>query len=732
MREREINVDVVWRSVAVICGLVFASFLPVPLLGILQAESSAVAALVVYFATGAATVFSFRRNVSGRFVALRSAIVAVVPMLVLTLSLLWRPNCGWLQGLGLYWLFVGPSALLAVSIATFCCRRTRRPIASFLAISVVLLVAKPVIDIGFYPQFYTYNQIFGAILGPVYDEELYVGPGLLWFRFGTVLWAVLIFGFARASSSPRVTLQRILPATLLVLLYFFAPRLGLHASYEAIERELGQTVETAHFVTHYAATDRLDSSQVRLLASVQEYRYTVLASKLEAQVSGKIHVYLYPDEETKGRLTGSRRTSITPVWLSRPQIHLLSVLHDDVFSHELVHVFGREFGMPVIRASPLVGLVEGLAVALEAPNGLPSDDDQVKVLYPESPERESQLADGAARLMSPVGFWTGRGAVSYSVSGSFVRYLLGSVGPDRMKLLYRTGSFGRIGADLKQEAESWADSLLSSPAPSREIASLASARFSSPSLFEKRCPHYISRPEKRFKRAAKLLADGDTTGATHAIAVADTSYAPVRSMLARIAMSQGDLKSAEELVDSRMPGVTDRILAADLEAVRTGRAAGYDSLLMVLPSFAEDARARLVIRKSALRSATPVTLFYSGSVRRCESSGRHGPAAFWICGQLFAREGDYFGASVQIASAIQELQNEIPGGDRDLLFRFLTRRRADLLLLSGHPDLAAEAYADALANSEEPETGAASPVSELLADRLDLANFLVRQPVQMY
>ncbi|MCB0717840.1 MAG: hypothetical protein KDD65_05315, partial [Bacteroidetes bacterium] len=119
MREREINVDVVWRSVAVICGLVFALFLPVPLLGILQAESSAVAALVVYFATGAATVFSFRRNVSGRFVALRTAIVAVVPMLVLTLSLLWRPNCGWLQGLGLYWLFVGPSALLAVSIATF-------------------------------------------------------------------------------------------------------------------------------------------------------------------------------------------------------------------------------------------------------------------------------------------------------------------------------------------------------------------------------------------------------------------------------------------------------------------------------------------------------------------------------------------------------------------------------------------------------------------------------------
>src|SRR5690606_33050047 len=114
---------------------------------------------------------------------------------------------------------------------------------------------------------------------------------------------------------------------------------------------------------------------------------------------------------------------------------LLSQL-SSVMGHELVHVFSREFGMPVLNASPKVGLVEGLAVALEPPDGRPGVHEQVSAAMVRNVAGQSdgsRITENLVARLSPVGFWTGRGAVSYTVMGSFVKFLIDSYGAEPFK-----------------------------------------------------------------------------------------------------------------------------------------------------------------------------------------------------------------------------------------------------------------------------------------------------------
>ncbi len=79
--------------------------------------------------------------------------------------------------------------------------------------------------------------------------------------------------------------------------------------------------------------------------------------------------------------------------------------------------------MPGLRASPAVGLVEGLAVALEPPDGLPTPTDLVLAAQNTGMSAqglEQDPADVARATMDPIGFWTTRAGVAYTTSGAFV------------------------------------------------------------------------------------------------------------------------------------------------------------------------------------------------------------------------------------------------------------------------------------------------------------------------
>ena len=190
-------------------GLLLA---PAPLLNVLQAESAAVVALVSFFVASLSAVGAFgRRSVSLWHVLVRQEAALLVPLGVLTVAQLWAPNCTFGQGLLFYALFPGITVVFAVSLAyaTVGLGLTR-PRLLLGGLGILIILAGPLYDLGLHPQFYTYNHVFGGVLGPIYDEQLAVRPGLFVFRGLTLLWAaaaVLIGRWARGHGSgwPRNT-----------------------------------------------------------------------------------------------------------------------------------------------------------------------------------------------------------------------------------------------------------------------------------------------------------------------------------------------------------------------------------------------------------------------------------------------------------------------------------------------------------------------------------------------
>src|SRR5690606_4924839 len=142
--------------VALVYAVLCVALWPWPLLGLLHVESSAVVAGVGFFASGWAALALFRRGATLGAATVRLVALLAVPLGLLTLSLLWRPNCGFFQGLGLYVLFTVPSVVLAVALAWALDAagwKRRRLWFGLVGLAAALL---PVgWDLGLHPQLYT-------------------------------------------------------------------------------------------------------------------------------------------------------------------------------------------------------------------------------------------------------------------------------------------------------------------------------------------------------------------------------------------------------------------------------------------------------------------------------------------------------------------------------------------------------------------------------------------------
>jgi Tfp pilus assembly protein PilF len=289
-------------AVAAVYAALCVGLWPVPLLGLLHVESSAVVAGVGFFASGLAALSLFRRGealgpVLGRLVAL-----LVVPLGLLLASMLWRPNCGWAQGLGLFAVFTVPSVVLAVALAWALDAAVRRRRTWFVAVGLAVAALPVLWDLGLHPQFYTYNHVWGGVLGPIYDEELAVRPGLFWFRGLTLLWAAALglFGarlrMGRGEARPqaaRATAGALLLAVGLIgLAYAFAPRLGFNTPGWLIRERLGGHLATERFDIYYDPAS-LSPGELRVIADAHAYRYHQLWKALGVDVDERIATYLY-------------------------------------------------------------------------------------------------------------------------------------------------------------------------------------------------------------------------------------------------------------------------------------------------------------------------------------------------------------------------------------------------------------------------------------------------------
>ncbi len=607
---------------------------PVPLLNRLHAESSAVIAGVAFFVSGTAAVAAFRAGRPfGRMLA-RHGAALVVPAALLLAAMPWAPNCGWRQGLALYALFAPPSVVLAVALAYALTggAGVRAPRAVLVGTGLAVALGGVAFDLGLHPQVYTYNHVFGGVLGPIYDEELALRPGLVVFRAMTLGWAGLLalFGaWRRGRWTPRR--RGMLLALVLALGAAYALRapLGVNTPAWWLRQQLGGHVRTAHVDLYYDPAT-LDARRVRHLAEEHEWHLARLGTRLglseaDLRAEGRIQSYLYPSPDVKAQLTGARTTSVAPVWLPRPQTHLLADRVEASLAHELAHAVSRPYGLPGLKASWAVGLVEGWAVALEPPDGRPSPHAQVAVAAQRRPGGFDALAGDVAARLTPQGFWAGRGAVSYTTTGSFVRYLLDAYGPARLKAVYARADFARVyGRPVEDLAAEWVAFLRAQRLVPRATEALVSRRFSRPSLFERRCPHFVPPPRRAVRRGAAALAAGDTARAAAAFAEAlrlEPRYERAHEAVARLRLMRDQGAEAAAHLDTLArdtSGVMSPLLHIRLAQAKTllGKAEAsrmqYDAALAAWPPYAEAGRAQVLLLRRLAAHPAAVRVLVSG------------------------------------------------------------------------------------------------------------------------
>lgn len=541
--------------------------------------------------------------------------------------MLWAPNCGYLLGAGLYLLFVPVSVVFATGLAYFLTGTgLRRPSHWFVMVGVVLLVAGPAYDLGFHPQFFTYNHVFGGILGPIYDEQLAIRPGLFWFRGVTLLWTLgaVLVGMRLRGEGGRWITGAVMGAALLIgISYLFSARLGFNVTEAYLKQALPGTRTTTHFEIHYDPGAHSDA-EVRSWARMQEFGYAELADRLSADPAAdeRILTFVYPSPRVKARLTGARTTSVAPVWLSRAQSHVLVGRLESSFQHELAHLFARPYGLPGLNASWSVGLVEGWAVALEPPTLAPSSDDLVRAARGRT-GLSDDLPSAVASRLSPFGFWTDRGAVSYTTMGSFVRYLLERYGPEPLKSVYATAAFESVyGKPVRELAEEWSASLEKASTIDAEAGGTAARWFSRPSLFETECPHYVPPYRRRIQQAQRELAAEDSVDARRFLQEAvslEPRSANAHVRLARLLLAMDSSPaSVLEKVNSldpewHTPSVT--LLRADLTALTGDLEEArrlYAKTTIAIPSYETDARANVMLRSLSASSPSLTRLLTIG------------------------------------------------------------------------------------------------------------------------
>jgi hypothetical protein len=474
---------------------------------------------------------------------------------------------------------------------------------------VVISLAGPLYDLGLHPQFYTYNHVFGGVLGPIYDEQLAIRWGLFAFRGLTLLWAGAAVATGRLLRGRSGKMGLLVCGAGIAGAYLFAAPLGLNTTEAHLQRQLGGHVRTAH-VDLYYDPEHVDRPAVEALADDHEAYYRRLEERLDlgdGEGPDRIQSYLYPHPDAKARLTGARYTSVSPVWLGTPQVHLLVNRAEASLGHELAHVFGRPYGLPGLNASWSPGLVEGWAVALEPPAPGPSPHDLVQAAAAsDSAAVLSLKADALAERLTPWGFWTGRGAVSYATMGSFVRFLLTSYGPDRLKQVYAHGNFAAVyDRSLSTLVREWTAFLEGRPMVDRSSHALVTQRFTQPSLFETECPHYVPPHRRHLQEARRAQRHGDSSAVTRhlqqAVEAAPQSTS-AHAALARHRLAEGRVEEVGRQLDTlaarrRPPGIWR--LQGDVRGLRgdsAGARAAYRTALDELPRSVPSLRVRLMLR----------------------------------------------------------------------------------------------------------------------------------------
>ncbi len=417
--------------------------------------------------------------------------------------------CNVPEGLAFYLLLPGISVLWATAVALLCAlatERRRRATLLFLGVMFVSLGIS-VFRLATQPPVFAYNPIIGYFPGPIYDEVVVITTTLLTAR-AVVLVSVLAmvaglcacfdpsarkirpslflrFRGGRPDGGTAMRVVCLVSVAVLAAAYVYRAPLGVVIDRAHIQQTLGGHRQTAHFDIYYDRST-ISAWNIDLIARDHEYQLDRVITYLDVPApSTRIASYIYGNADQKKRLMGARYTSIERPGADEMHLNNASFPHP-VLRHELVHVMSAAFGNRLFGGSYWIGFHEGLAEAVDWQDAPMNPHEWSRAM------RELGLAPRLENLLSMTGFWSAASSRSYTLCGSFVRFLIDRYGLAAFKQAFPDGaveaSYGRTPAELIAEWETFVDGIQLREDQLR----IARARFIRPAIFRRHCPHEVA------------------------------------------------------------------------------------------------------------------------------------------------------------------------------------------------------------------------------------------------
>ena len=225
---------------------------------------------------------------------------------------------------------------------------------------------------------------------------------------------------------------------------------------------------------------------------------------------GKLKAYVFGSALQKKRLMGAHQVEMAKPWRREVYITASSFPHS-VLKHELAHVFASAFGdrffgvavrwvwlggvVPWPAFSP--GLIEGVAVAADWRGQRLTPHQRVRAMM--------ELGwDPPLKAVMGLSFFSSAAVRSYSVAGSFCRFLIARYGEAKFRRLFQSGGDfrGVYGQSLDALGARWKAFVREVPL-SQEQKELAKRSLNRRSVFSRVCVHKVASMRRR---AAKLSA----------------------------------------------------------------------------------------------------------------------------------------------------------------------------------------------------------------------------------
>ena len=500
--------------VCVILVLIFSVILSLfPLIGVLGFEYSVFSSIFLSFITVFISAESINDSLQSSYsgfnttdflskLFLLNFVLVAINFAVGLVSSILNKDCSLESGIYFYLLIPLISVVYSTAIGSFAGMIFRRRGFLIGALILILTILFSLYELYYQSHIFFFNPIIGYFPGSVYDKFIPVSSTLIIYRFIILAWALFIFtliniiqNYKKGSPGLGSFILLFILLMLLIFSYQKEENLGIRYSRDYIQNNvLTNTYETEHFLIHYDPESKA-AKNIELIAKDHEWRYHEVSEYLDVDISDKINSYIYPDTKVRKKYFGSLHATVAnPI---HGEIHqVFNSYPIGELKHELVHIISSEFGSRTLKISPKKGLIEGIAVAVDWPVNVMDKHQLSKTLI-----NKGNLNNNLDDFLG-YGFWYYPPSISYTLMGSYSRYLIDNFGVEKFKEYYRTGNTDEYNKSEDELIALWVKYLNEEIELPDDAGKFSEYKFSDKSIFEDSCPRktdfYISEGYKDY------------------------------------------------------------------------------------------------------------------------------------------------------------------------------------------------------------------------------------------